>query len=107
MDFLPASSKLNSEDDKDIALLMYEYFRYLYEKSVETDIRSRAEKTAAEVANQHAMAEYVKEPWGGDCNPKLPYDEFSLTRLTEKCQLAKKQRGDAKSCLDFVVKHFI
>lgn len=106
MKFDPACGELKSSDPKDVARLIYDFFRYQYEKSVESDIVCRSEIRAAEAANKSAEDEYKSEGIIG-FGPRLPYDERCIEIKRKNSDEAKKQRADAKVCLDFVVNRLI
>jgi hypothetical protein len=106
MRFEYVGGELKSNSDKDVAKLIYDFFRYQYEQAIETDVNARAERNASIAANEAATREYEREA-GLGFGARLPYDSYALKVKEENYVAAQKQRAEAKLLLNFVVKTFV
>ena len=106
MKFEYVSGELKDNSPEEVAKLIYDFFRYQYERAIECDINARCERNAGLAANEAAKREYADScelGWG----PRLPYETRALKVREENAVAAQKQRAEAKVLLDFVVKTYI
>ena len=100
---------LKSNDPKEVAKVLFDFFVYQYETAVRMDISAKCDYNAAVSANYAAKQHYKNDSdynslgWG----PKLPYGEYALNKKKEDADEAAKQRADAKIFLDFMRDRFL
>ena len=106
MIFERVQAVLKSDDPKEIAKVLFDFFMWQYENAIRNEIAERCDYNAAVVANEAAAQAYKDENqlgWG----PKLPYEAHVLKMKKDEATRALKNREDAKKLMDFLRDRFL
>lgn len=106
MIFERVRGELNSDDPKDTARVVFDFFVWQYETAIRNEIAARCDFNAAVDANRAAEQAYKDENQLG-FGSRLPYSEHVLKMKEYDAKKALKNREDAKKLLDFMRDRFL
>ncbi len=101
MNFENVYAEIKSDEPKEIAKVVFDFFVWQSENAMRNEISARCDYQAAIAANEAAKQEYERENelgWG----PKFPYDTYALKVKEMAAEKASLNRADAKKLLNFV-----
>lgn len=98
----------NTEDPKELAKTIWDFFLFQYETAVRDDIGVRCELDSYSAANESAKREWAKDDYNvGGFGPPEPYSSAVINNKKREADEAKRNLLEAKALLNFIRDRFI